>query len=301
MSIVICQLPKAGLGNQLFPLLKAAVFARLNDLPLLVTGYHQLKIGPWLRGEKTKRNYHGYFLFEKSMIGEYIDRLKLYQYRKYDLVKEPVVKKLEGGSKEKRQFVFSEIPHWSDYFAGLKEHRSLAISLFHELINPAVIRSTIRGHRPSVGVHIRMGDFRKLKAGENFASVGAVRTPEIYFVDIIKAIREILGLPLPVTVFTDGYRSEFETLFTMQDVHLEEGNKDIEDLLLLSQSQFIVASAGSTFSYWAGFLSNSPLILHPDHLHASIRPEEVNRLVYEGPFDLQAQNGLLRRNIITLI
>jgi len=38
MSIVVCELPKAGLGNQLFPLVKAAVFAELNGLPLIVTG-----------------------------------------------------------------------------------------------------------------------------------------------------------------------------------------------------------------------------------------------------------------------
>ncbi len=41
---VICKLPKAGLGNQLFPLLKGYVFARLNHLPILVVGFNYLKI-----------------------------------------------------------------------------------------------------------------------------------------------------------------------------------------------------------------------------------------------------------------
>jgi hypothetical protein len=34
MSVVVCQLPKAGPGNQLFVLMKAHVFAHLNGLPI---------------------------------------------------------------------------------------------------------------------------------------------------------------------------------------------------------------------------------------------------------------------------
>ena len=54
MGIVICKIPKAGLGNQLFPIMRAYTFAHLNQLPILVYNYHQVKIGPWLRGEKSK-------------------------------------------------------------------------------------------------------------------------------------------------------------------------------------------------------------------------------------------------------
>ncbi len=73
MSVVVCKLPKAGLGNQLFPLMHAFVFAKLNNLPVIVTGYHQLKIGPYIRREKNKRQYKGYFTFQKNIAGEYRD------------------------------------------------------------------------------------------------------------------------------------------------------------------------------------------------------------------------------------
>ena len=71
MGMVVCKLPSAGLGNQLFPLMHAMVFAELNNLPLTVTGYHRIKIGPYLRGEKSKRSYKGYFKFQKSLHGSY--------------------------------------------------------------------------------------------------------------------------------------------------------------------------------------------------------------------------------------
>jgi hypothetical protein len=58
MSIVICKLPKSGLGNQLFPLMHAMVFAHINQMPLKIIGYHQFKIGPYLRNEKSYINIH---------------------------------------------------------------------------------------------------------------------------------------------------------------------------------------------------------------------------------------------------
>lgn len=295
MSIVICKLPRAGLGNQLFPLAKAAVFAHLNDLPMIVVGYNQLKIGPWLRREKTKRNYRGYFTFEKGWVGERIEAWRLERYKSYEQINEPEVKKLDTTGR--KAFVYSAIPHWKDYFAGLKEHRELAIRLLQDMIREPIKRAVAAQTVPCIGVHIRMGDFRKLQAGEDFSSAGAVRTPEEYFIEIIEAIRKVNGRELPVSVFTDGYRHEFERLFSLGGIHLIEGNKDIVDLLLLSGSKIIVASAGSTFSYWSGFLSESPLIVHPAHLHEPNRPESMNSRWYEGPFDLQAHGGLLEKNI----
>jgi Glycosyl transferase family 11 len=280
MSIVICDLPRAGLGNQLFPLLKAAAFARINGMPLFISGYGQLKIGPYLRREKIKRNYNGYFTFEKGILGRQVERLRLNRYRAFEPVAEPAVAPLASGEPANKKYIFSEIPHWNDHFAGLREHRDLVLPLFRELIKPALCDNAFGMERPCIGVHIRMGDFRKLQAGEQFGNAGAVRTPEAYFIDVITAIRKIAGTDLPVSVFTDGYKDELRDLLAIGNITLVEGNADMVDLLLLSRSRIIVASANSTFSYWAAFLSDAPAILHPDHIHARIRP-----ILYEGPMD----------------
>jgi hypothetical protein len=292
MSIVVCELPKAGLGNQLFPLIKAATFARLNDLPLTVIGYNQFKLGPYLRREKVKRKYAGYFTFQKSFFAEQLDRLLLLKYKGFEKVVEPVIEKVSSDKIKRKKFIFSEIPHWNDYFDGLKEHRNLAISLFWELIRDKIKQRMQNEKDPCIGIHIRMGDFRKLKAGEDFGRVGAVRTPEYYFID---SIRKLNGSSLPVSVFTDGYLEEFEKLFKLENVKIIEGNPDIIDMLLLSKSKIIVASAGSTFSYWSGFLSEAPVILHPDHIHEPIRYLKEACPLYEGSLDIF--NPLLVREI----
>ena len=81
MNKIVCKLPKAGLGNQLFPLMKAYTFAYLNKLPVIVTGYHQLKIGPYVRGEKTKRKYSGFFIFQKNIPEAWRDAWKIKKYK----------------------------------------------------------------------------------------------------------------------------------------------------------------------------------------------------------------------------
>lgn len=298
MSLVVCRLPKAGLGNHLFPLMNAMVFARLNNLPLKIIGYHHLKIGPYLRREKIKRRYIGYFTFQKSFIGEAFDRFYINLVsRRLTCVPEPAVDKLEPGAIKDKLFLFEKLPTYHDYFVHLKPHRVLVRELLRTVIQPDILEKVENTLAPVIGVHIRMGDFRKLKEGEDFSKVGHVRTPEFYFTNIIKEIRKIAGSDLPVSLFTDGYRHEFEEILDMDHVEMVEGNPDIVDLLLLSRSQLIIMATGSTFSYWSGFLSEAPIIKHPEHIHAPFRDNITNSKVYEGLFDLKNPDPLLIRNI----
>ena len=295
MSIVVCKLPKAGLGNQLFPLSNALVFAKLNSLKVIVIGYHQLKLGPYLRNEKSKRRYRGYFKFQKNIIGEYLDCLKIKALQKrYESVYESPVDKLCPEALNDRIFFFEKMPSYHDYFIQLKPHRELVKHLLYQQLNPWIIKEVDKAAKPVIGVHIRMGDFRKLEEGEVFKG-GHVRTPEDYFIDIINSIRKINGNILPVSVFTDGRKSEFKELFKPGKINLVEGNADIVDLLLLSKSKIIVSSTGSTFSYWAGFISDAAFIKHPDHVHQPIWPESFKENNYEGPFD--KNNDLLLQQI----
>jgi hypothetical protein len=285
MSLVVCKLPKAGLGNQLFPLMKAHVFAHLNNFPIIITGYHQFKIGPYLRGEKSKRNYKGYFNFQKNVFGELLDKWKLKKNKNLQVCPEHSLEKITDNEiAESKIYLYSEIPDWKDYFGDLKNYRGLVVNLFYSLISKSIKKNFFLQQAPCIGVHIRMGDFRKLKDGENFSKVGAVRTPENYFVDVIDNIRKIHGTKLPVSIFSDGKKEELKSVLEMENVSLVEGNPDIVDLILLSKSKIIVSSAASTFSYWAGFLSDAPVILHPDHINTKIRSDKN---LYEGALDLQ--------------
>jgi aromatic ring-cleaving dioxygenase len=274
MSVVVCKLPQAGLGNWLFCLMKAKVFAEMYQLPLIIIGYHQLKIGPYLRFEKNKRKYGSFFTFQKNIFGEFLDSLMLFRYKNYLKIYEPRLVENDFYDFQKKQiYLFSEVPHWANYFDGLKQNRQLVKALFCKNLNTSVKTIVSDAQVPAIGVHIRMGDYRKLKEGEDFAILGSVRTPETYFNSVIEQIRYIHNENLAVTVFTDGYENELPLLFKMPNVKLSKQNPDIVDLILLSKSKLIITSAGSTFSYWAAFLSEAVIIMHPDHIHQRIRNE----------------------------
>lgn len=298
MGVVICKLPKAGLGNQLFPLMKAKLFAHLNGMPLIVSNYHQVKIGPWLRNDRSKRNYSGFFTFQKSILGELIDKWKISKLDSDLQQIEPVVRKIEGDNLGS-SYLFWDMPHYTNYFEGLNENRELVTQLLYDIIVSGIKERLNNLQSPTIGVHIRRGDFREPEVGEELGRRGILRTPESYFVDMINSIRKVHGDFLSVTVFSDAAKNELPELFKLPNVSMVEGNNDLEDLLLLSRSKIIIASAGSTFSYWSGFLSDAPIIMHPTYVGIKIRPENVRDQLYEGPFD--EKNELLCSRINTLI
>ena len=117
MYKVYCKLPSAGLGNQLFPMLKAALFANKNNMELRFCNYHQFHLGGYLRREKTKRNYHNYFIFQKSILSDLLLRLELLIKKKHAEF-EPEVRKKEI----LRSAVFGSIP-WPNYFEYLNDNR----------------------------------------------------------------------------------------------------------------------------------------------------------------------------------
>ena len=61
----------------------------------------------------------------------------------------------------------------------------------HELITEENVKKVKEIHNDEIGLHIRMGDFRKLNVGEEFNG-GHVRTPESFFINIINNYFDII-------------------------------------------------------------------------------------------------------------
>lgn len=119
MSYVVCKLSKAGLGNQLFPLLHGLVFAKINNLPIIIVGYNRIKIGPYLRKEKSKRNYSGYFKFQKNILFEFIDRAKLFLIASNHIkINEPIIEELSANDLDKKYLFSKQCQHTMTILAG---------------------------------------------------------------------------------------------------------------------------------------------------------------------------------------
>jgi hypothetical protein len=275
-SICWARLPRSGLGNKLLVWGRALVFARINGIPLHVTGWNRLRLGPLIRRE-VGRQYFGQFQVTREL-----NPWKWWgAVATYKRVHEPAVTKIVPG--DSKLYVFSNMPHWGDYFEYIRDYRETVRSGLFDAVAPFVRHRVQSLPAPVVSLHVRHGDFRWLKSGEDFAHVGLVRTPIDYFEYVIDLIRSLARKTVPVTVFSDGAPADLEELLALPCVRLHQPEAAAIDLLLMSRSKIIVPSAGSTFGYWAAFLSEAAVLLHPQHIHAPIRPADVNSKFFEGP------------------
>ncbi len=289
---VHARLPRSGLGNKLFVWARALVFARRHGLPLVVTGWCTPRWRALLKGEDA-RIYWNYFTPWNELSVSERSRAKV--------VAEPA---LEGGlQSDATVYEFSEMPHWKTCFEGLREHRELIRSELFGHLTAARRREIAAVPKPMICLQIRMGDFRTLKAHEQFSQVGGVRTPLDYFRQWIEDLRAVHGSDVPVTIVSDGTAAELASLLALPKVTHTPGRTGLADLILMADSRLLVCSAGSTFSQWGGFLGDPVLIHHPDHMHYFCRPEADRVHVFEGaesPGAVEAWPPLLRSNVVSL-
>lgn len=293
---VLARLPRGGLGNKLLVWARAFVFAHQHGLPLSVSGWAEFKIGPYLRGERSKRQYWGYFSNQASP--GLIDSFML--ACAYSPCRQPDLHQVHLQVSPRKLFVFDQVPSWHDYFDGLRGHEPLVRAAFVAVLNEPYRCVLQEPDAPVIGVHVRRSDFRELAPGESLGQNCNVRTPIEYYVNVVNMLRYIRGETLPVTVFTDGPAEDVQALLALPEVSLAAPAKDIVDLLRLSRSRCIVASAGSTFSYWAAYLSDAPVITHPAH-PVSIRADMLRQRAYEGPLTSDNEpDALLVRNLMDI-
>jgi len=277
-AITYARLPRAGLGNKLLVWGRAFAFARTNGLRLFVSPWSQLPLGPILRGERSARLYRGYF--DDPCAASRVRRLLVRSA--YDVVFDPEIARV-ARPRPRTAYVFRTVPHWSDYFAGIREHRAAVHAALLAMLAPPRRTELDRLASPIIGIHVRHGDFRPLRDGEDFARVGQVRTPLAYFRETIEGVRELHGSTLPVTVFSDGEDRDLAELLKLPGVRRAQPTTDIVDLLLLARSKVIIPSPGSSFGMWSAFLSDSSILWHPSHFRGPSRPADVNQRAYEGP------------------
>ncbi len=290
----VSRMPSAGLGNKLFCWAAGMVFSKKNNCAHYITGLTRLHVGPFVRREKSKRFYKGYFLNERL-----ISPFSTLLWPKYVIPQKHCDQKINKPG----VYYFEEIPHWKDHFVTLKNYRPIIKEAFWKTLTSKII-SKVNGYStPVIGIHIRMGDFRTLTEGEDFSKTGGARTPLDYFESAINKIRNILGDHTPVSVFSDGKNEELSQILNLKNVKRVPDDLDIVHLALLSKSKVIIMSAGSTFSFWAGFLSDGILVNHYQHLHAPFRPESFNKQMYEGgiaPEQNIEDISLLYENLLSL-
>ena len=261
MAKVYVKFPKTGLGNLMLVWAKALVFARTNDLELITSSWFAFRWGAIFRRETKKRLYWNYFTCSPFLIRNSIKAELLFT----KMVKEPPIEKLSADVKMSNTIFMFNKPLTSDrdLFRPLRGHRDLIREELYKILTPANRERLSKLPAPQISVHIRRGDFK----------FGNPITPNEYFINGIKIIRETLQCNWPVTVFTDAQDQEIQDVLNLPNMHLAANNPDILDILLLSKSKIMLLSQSSTFSYWGAFLSDALVIIPEDDWQLKLRDD----------------------------
>ncbi len=125
---VLAELPRAGLGNRLLVWARACAFAQKNDFPLVVRGWDKFSIGPWIRRERVKRLYFGYF---RNSNDHFWYRIREKLGSGTGILDEPSFESEKSALEGYKVIRFKEIPHWSDFFEHIRDARTLIKENYH--------------------------------------------------------------------------------------------------------------------------------------------------------------------------
>jgi len=269
--------PRYGLCNKIITWAKAFVWCKENDADLFVKSWVHIPIGSVLRREKSKRWYKNFFVTPTLPL------LKKIHFRNAS-----VIKSLNDHKNNAEQYYKFESTPLIEDIPLLSCYRNEIISSFFGMIEEEQLMILDKIKTPKIGVHIRRGDF---------ITNGSV-LDLTYYINIINDLRKINGNSLEVVIFSDGHEEELLSVLELPNVSLFQTVNDLIDLIVLSKSEILVTTKGSSYSYWAGFISNAVIIHHPETWVKECRPKEINTVKYEGVYpEANCWPDLLIKNI----
>jgi hypothetical protein len=239
--IVGIRLRGSGLANCLFVYGRALVLEQEMSLEMITPTWANFSLGPFLRLERDKRTYIG--LFSPDGVSGLKKHVLLLFSKKY----------IDKGSFElslaKRKILVTE--GLQKYFKDLIPHYNM---IRERLIDKANVDLETRlSDDKFIGVHVRLGDYNEER-----------RTPLSWYGNIIKRLSNDLSDDFKFVIFSDGSDQELTDLLRLPNVERAAGLNALEDLFLLSYSRLIIGS-DSTFSGWAAFLNQTPIIMMKNH------------------------------------
>ena len=265
-------LGRFGLTHGLLAWARCRLWCEDFGATMVAPQWFKLRIGPYLRRERDKRNY--FLLFQPGTAISGMRRLRLLTGCDHRDVKSewPQMPAQEG---RPLLLKFHNALHQNEV-KSFAQVRGRGHFLRQELT--AITRPRYRPQpvtRPFVAIHVRLGDFTRNQS-KAALSTGAANSalPPSWFADRLRALRDTLGADVPAVVFSDGQDSELRDLLNLPGVERSPRQASITDLLQMGQSACVISS-GSGFSLWGAFLGDAPRLCFPGQMivPALSRPE----------------------------
>lgn len=245
----------AGLGNCLFAYFHAMLFARRSGAALIQPAWPSLKVGPLLRGERSRRSYLGLFRPSASELSGLRKGRALAAGLGGTWRDAPIPAPATARTNGRLTVVRCQ----RHLFEPLLPDRAEIRRRFLEIARPPLPLRQGWGNGRYIAVHVRLGDFAGASAEQlHSGAVNNLRIPLGWYVDVAQRLRAAFPA-LPVQVLSDGAEAELAPLLRIEGVRIRRENDDLSELAALAGARLLVGSR-STFSRWAAFLGNMPSI-----------------------------------------
>lgn len=235
---------RAGLGNELFPYMRAFDQALELQGKLLPPRWLQPRIGPTLRREHDRRQY--WKLFQVPSMSEMLERSLVRAIRTV-----PLIRFLLPGS------TVYFIEGMANYFDDLKSSPSVYRDFLYKQARSGVLTERRTGNYFSV--HIRLGDFQRTDDNAISLSHNSHATPLTWYVGSVRALRKRFP-DIDIVVSSDGTADELSEILRIEGVERSTASNALDEIFLLSNSIGMLGSR-STFTAWGAFLGNVPLLV----------------------------------------
>jgi hypothetical protein len=244
-----------GLGNCFYTYFHALVLAEKHGAAMLAPAWFSLKLGPLLRGERSKRFYLGMFRPSSGEIGG----LKKLLWLAVPFRKRITVRVGESLEPAIVRGALNLVVSAKFTFRGLHEYRPVIRERLLGAVNHPLPRDHRWGDGRYIAVHVRLGDFAQVtdKTLVNMATDSSYRIPLSWYVNVMAALRKRYH-GMPIHVFSDGREESLRPLLD-QGASLYRSGSDITDLLAMSGASILVGS-NSTYARWAAFLGDMPSV-----------------------------------------
>jgi hypothetical protein len=258
---------RAGLGNALLPWARAELFAGRVGARLLAPRWSAMRLGPYLRGEPDKRNYHVCFREDLYTSG-FRRRLVLALGRR---IGEAEFEVAAGRALPERNYVV-EFRDIKNLFTPLVSSAPFVRRRLWDMTRAIMRPQPTESHGRFIAMHVRRGDITRQGFSTSELATVNQYTPLPWFISMHRLVRNDATLrQYPIVLFTDGSVDEVAELVRLKGVQLAQRRSAITDLWTLSRASLLVASGYSTFSMWASFLGGMPTIYAPGKMQQCVQ------------------------------
>lgn len=251
-----------GLAHSLLAWARCELWCRDHGVSMLSPNWNHLRVGPYLRRERDKREYHRLFHFPRYITG--LRRHWLICTRTH-VTSDTLGNSFDTGARQVVVFKNKPARNFEEHFHDVIGRGDELLNAIQSMTRPRYLPDSAALHEPHIAVHVRLGDFSPPPAGasvDRLQGLTNTQLPIDWYAYALSSLRTALGRPVPAIVYSDGVDAALKPLLALTAVRRAPPGSAITDLLSITQSAALVSS-GSGFSIWGSFLGGLPRLCFP--------------------------------------